>query len=238
VGFTPVIAVSQADESIPLTRLRQAIARRMTESKTTIPHFYITHEYKVDSLLDLRRQLNNMLGEQEKVSVNDFIVKAAALALRQFPNLNAVFQGDKLLRRGNVNIGVAVAVEGGLLTIVCQDADRKPLRQIAAEVRSMAARAREGRVKPEEIEGSTFSISNLGMYDVENFVAIVNPPEAAILAVGAAREVPVVENGIVKTGWRMKATVSVDHRVSDGAEAAKYMQALAVYLEEPVRLIL
>jgi len=236
--FTPVASVSQADEVVPLTRLRQAIARRMTESKTTIPHFYITHEYKVDSLLDLRRQLNNMFGEQEKVSVNDFIVKAAALALRQFPNLNAVFQGDKLLRRGNVNIGVAVAVEGGLLTIVCKDADRKPLRQIAAEVKAMAARAREGKVKPEEIEGSTFSISNLGMFDVENFIAIVNPPEAAILAVGSARELPVAENGIVKTGWRMKATVSVDHRLSDGAEAAKFMQALAVYLEEPVRLIL
>jgi pyruvate dehydrogenase E2 component (dihydrolipoamide acetyltransferase) len=129
-------------------------------------------------------------------------------------------------------------VEGGLLTIVCRDADQKPLRQISAEVKAMAVRVREGKVKPGDIEGSTFSISNMGMYDVENFAAIINPPEAGILAVGSAREVPVVESGMVKPGWRMKATTSVDHRVSDGVEAAKFMQALAGYLEEPLRLIL
>jgi len=178
-----------------------------------------------------------MLPEGEKVSVNDFIIKAAALALRQFPNLNASLDGNSVLRHGAVNIGVAVSVDGGLLTVVCKDADAKPLRQIAVEVRAMAGRAREGKVKPDDIEGLTFSVSNLGMYDVENFVAIINPPEAAILAVGSARELPVVENGIVKTGWRMKATISVDHRVSDGAEAAKFMQALRVYLEEPLRLV-
>jgi pyruvate dehydrogenase E2 component (dihydrolipoamide acetyltransferase) len=228
---------SAVDETISLTKLRQAIARRMAESKTTVPHFYVTHEYKMDSLLEVRRQLNNALPENEKVSVNDFIVKAVALTLRQFPNLNATFQGDKLLRHGQVNIGVAVAVEGGLLTVVCKDADAKPLRQVAVEVKAMAARAREGKVHSEDIEGSTFSISNLGMFDVDEFIAIINPPEAAILAVGSAREVPVVDGGLVKPGWRMKATVSVDHRVSDGAEAAKFMQALAVYLEEPVRLL-
>ncbi len=228
---------SPGDETIPLSKLRQAIARRMTEAKTTIPHFYVTSEYKMDSLLDLRRQFNNLLPEGEKVSVNDFIVKAAALALRQFPNLNASLDGNSILRHAAVDIGVAVSVEGGLLTVVCKDADAKPLRQIAAEVKAMAGRAREGKVKPEDIEGSTFSVSNLGMYDVENFTAIINPPEAAILAIGSARELPVVENGIVKTGWRMKATLSVDHRVSDGAEAAKFMQALRVYLEEPVRLV-
>jgi pyruvate dehydrogenase E2 component (dihydrolipoamide acetyltransferase) len=226
-----------ADETIALSKLRQAIARRMAEAKATIPHFYVTYEYKMDSLLDLRRQFNSMVPEEQKVSVNDFIVKAVALSLRQFPNLNASLLGDKLLRHGAVNVGVAVAVEGGLLTIVCKEADRKPLAQIAAEVKAMAARARDGKVRPEDIEGSTFSISNLGMFDVENFIAIVNPPEAAILAVGSAREVPVAENGVVKAGWRMKATVSVDHRVSDGAEAAKFMRALAVYLEEPLRLI-
>jgi pyruvate dehydrogenase E2 component (dihydrolipoamide acetyltransferase) len=237
----PLSVVSQpsssVDETIGLTKLRQAIARRMAESKTTVPHFYVTHEYKMESLLEVRRQLNNALPEKEKVSVNDFIVKAAALTLKQFPNLNATFQGDKLLRHGQVNVGVAVAVEGGLLTIVCKDANAKPLRQITIEVKTMAGRAREGKVKPEDIEGSTFSISNLGMFDVDEFVAIINPPESAILAVGSAKEVPVVENGQVKGGWRMKATVSVDHRVSDGAEAARFLQALAVYLEEPVRLL-
>jgi pyruvate dehydrogenase E2 component (dihydrolipoamide acetyltransferase) len=132
---------------------------------------------------------------------------------------------------------VAVAVENGLLTIVCQDTDQKPLRQISMELKAMAARAREGKVHPDDIEGSTFSVSNLGMFDVENFIAIINPPEAAILAVGSAREVPVVENGALKAGQRMKATISVDHRVSDGAEAARFMQALAVYIEQPLRLL-
>jgi pyruvate dehydrogenase E2 component (dihydrolipoamide acetyltransferase) len=230
-------AVSHADETVPLSRLRQAIARRMTEAKQSAPHFYVTHEYTMESLLGLRQQVNAVLPEEQKISVNDFILKAVALTLREFPNLNASFAGDKAIRHGAVNIGVAVALEGGLLTVVCRDADQKPLRQIAVEVKSMAARAREGKVRPDDIEGSTFSVSNLGMYDVENFAAIINPPEAGILAVGSAREVPVVEEGQVRTGWRMKATISVDHRVSDGAEGARYMQALAKYIEEPLRLL-
>ena len=232
----PVVA--SGSTTVPLTKLRQAIARRMAEAKTTIPHFYVTHEYKIDALMELRAQFNKIVPEVDKLSVNDFIIKAVALTLRQFPNLNASLNGNAVLRHGQVNVGVAVSVEGGLLTIVCRDADQKPLRQIAAEVKAMARRARDGKVKPDDIEGSTFSISNLGMYDVENFIAIINPPEAAILAVGSAREVPVTENGVVKPGWRMKATISVDHRVSDGVEAAKFMQALAVYLEEPLRLFI
>ena len=160
-----------------------------------------------------------------------------ALTLRQFPNLNASYAGDKVIRHGAVNVGVAVAVEGGLLTIAHKDTDQKPLRQISAEVKAMVARAREGKVKLDDIEGSTFSVSNMGMYDVEHFIAIINPPEAAILAVGSAMEVPVVENGEIKPGWRMKATLSVDHRVSDGAEGARFMQSLAAYLENPVRML-
>jgi len=226
-----------AEESVPLTKLRQIIARRMTEAKASVPHFYVTHEFKMDALLALRTQLNGYLPEEEKISVNDFILRAVALTLRQFPNLNASFASDKVVQHAAINIGVAVAVEGGLLTVVCKEADQKPLRQIAAEVKRMAAAAREGKVRPEDIEGSTFSISNLGMFDVENFAAIINPPEAAILAVGSARQVPVVEAGEVKVGWRMKATLSVDHRVSDGAEAARFMQALAVFLEDPLRLL-
>ncbi|TSA47666.1 MAG: 2-oxo acid dehydrogenase subunit E2 [Chloroflexi bacterium] len=228
---------SAVDETVSMSKLRQAIARRMAESKASIPHFYVTHEYKMDALMDLRAQFNKIVPDNEKLSVNDFIIKAVALTLRQFPNLNASLNGNSVLRHRQVNIGVAVSVEGGLLTIVCRDADQKPLRQIAAEVMAMAARAREGKVKPDDIEGSSFSISNLGMYEVENFIAIINPPEAAILAVGSAREVAVSENGVVKPGWRMKATISVDHRISDGAEAAKFMQALGVFLEEPLRLV-
>lgn len=231
------VPVSHADENVTRSRLRQAIARRMTESKTTIPHFYVTHEYKMDALLDLRKKVNAYLSDDQKISVNDYVVKAAALALREFPNLNSALQGDQVLRHGAVNIGAAVAVSGGLMTVVCKDADQKPLRQIAVELKAMAGRAREGKVKQEDIEGSTFTVSNLGMFDVEEFVAIINPPEAAILAVGSAREVPVVENSEVKAGWRMKATISVDHRVSDGAEASQFMQAMAKYLEEPLRLL-
>jgi len=231
------VVVSHEDEFVQLTKLRQAIARRMTESKITVPHFYVTHEYKMDAVMAMRKQANEYLPDNEKLSVNDFIIKAVALALREFPNLNATFAGDKVVRHGAVNVGVAVAVENGLLTIAHKDTDQKPLRQISGEVKAMVARARGGKVKPDDIEGSTFSISNLGMYDVENFIAIVNPPEAAILAVGSAREVPVVENGEIKVGWRMKATISVDHRVSDGAEAAQFMQKLAGFLENPVRML-
>ena len=185
----------------------------------------------------MRKQINEYLPENEKLSVNDFIVKGVALALREFPNLNSSFAGDKAIRHGAVNVGVAVSVEGGLLTVVTRNTDQTPLRTISSEMKRMAAGAREGKVRPDDIEGSTFSVSNMGMYDVENFAAIINPPEAGILAVGSAREIPVVENGEIKPGWRMKATLSVDHRVSDGAEGAKFLQALAKYLEEPLRLL-
>ena len=237
LGPPSTVVVSHADETVPLTKLRQAIGRRLVEVKQQVPHFYVTHEYKMEAVMEMRKQINGMLPEGEKLSVNDFMVKAVALALREFPNLNASLDGDKVIRHGAVNVGNAVAVEGGLLTVVCKDADQKSLRQISLEVKSMATRVRSGKVKPDDIEGSTFSISNLGMYDVEHFIAIINPPEAAILAVGSALEVPVVEDGEVKPGWRMKATISVDHRISDGAEAAQFMQALAKYLEEPLRLM-
>jgi pyruvate dehydrogenase E2 component (dihydrolipoamide acetyltransferase) len=236
-AFSP-LGPPPPDEHLKLNRLRAAIGRRMTESIQQVPHFFVTHEYNVDKLMALRKQVNTLLGEGEKVSVNDFVVKAVALALRQVPNLNAKLDGNEIVHFGAVNVGIAVAVEGGLLTVVCRDADRKPLRQISVEARTMAAHVRDGKVRPDEIEGSTFSVSNLGMFDVENFSAIINPPEAGILAVGSARQVPVVENGEIQIGWRMKATLSVDHRVSDGAEGAKFLQILANYLEEPMRLLL
>jgi pyruvate dehydrogenase E2 component (dihydrolipoamide acetyltransferase) len=238
-GQSAIEVLPHEDEMVTLTKLRQAIARRMAESKSTIPHFYVSHEYKMDNVMALRKQLNDLLQENEKISINDFIVKAVALALRQFPNLNASFAGDKVLRHGAINVGVAVSVENGLLTVVNKDTDQMPLRLISEDLKRKAAGARAGKVKPEDIVGSTFSISNLGMYEVENFIAILNPPEAAILAVGSAREVPVViEGGEIKAGWRMNATISVDHRVSDGAEAARFMQVLAEFLEEPLRLLL
>ncbi len=230
-------AAARADEVVGLDRLRVAIGRRMTESKQQLPHFYVTHEYDMEALLGLRKQVNALLPEEDKLSVNDFIVKAVGLCLRRFPNLNASLKEGQLVRHGAVNVGVAVAVEGGLLTIVTRATDAKPLRTLSGEIRDLVSRARSGKVRPDDIEGSTFSISNLGMYDVEHFIAIINPPEAAILAVGSAREVPVVKDGQVTAGLRMKATLSADHRVTDGAEAAQFMQALADYLEQPLRLL-
>ncbi len=231
------VIVSHDDKVVATTKLRQAIGRRLVESKTTIPHFYVTHEFKMDALMDMRKQVNAYLPDNEKVSVNDFILKGVALSLRQFPNLNATLKGTEIIQFGHVNVGVAVTVPGGLMTVVVKDTDQKTLRQISSEVKAMAGRARDGKVKPEDVDGSTFSTSNLGMYDVEEFIAIVNPPEAGILAISSAREIPIVENGQIKAGWRMKATISVDHRVSDGAEAAQFMQALAGFLENPVRML-
>ncbi len=225
------------DKVVATTKLRQAIGRRLVESKQTIPHFYVTHEYKMEALMDMRKQANAYLPDNEKLSVNDFILKAVALTLRQFPNLNATIKGNEVIQFGHVNVGVAVTVPGGLMTVVVKDTDQKMLRQISGEVKAMAARAREGKVRPDDVDGSTFSTSNLGMYDVEDFIAIINPPEAAILAISSAREVPVVEGGELKVGWRMKTTISVDHRVSDGAEAAQFMQKLAEFLESPVRML-
>ncbi|MFN2143718.1 MAG: dihydrolipoamide acetyltransferase family protein, partial [Anaerolineales bacterium] len=234
-----VIGEVPADKRIPVSKLRQTIGRRMVDSKQNFPAFYVTHEYDMAPVMALRKQINTMLdGSGEKLSVNDFLVKAVALALRQFPNLNAKLDGDAVLQYGHINVGNAVAVENGLLTVVCHDADRKTLREISAEVSAKAGRVREGRIQPEDISDSTFSISNLGMFDVEQFVAIINPPEAAILAVGSAKQVPVVKDGELTTGWRMKATISVDHRVSDGAEAAQFLQKLAEFLENPVSLML
>jgi pyruvate dehydrogenase E2 component (dihydrolipoamide acetyltransferase) len=234
---TIVYQATAEDQKIQTTRLRQAIGRRLVESKQTIPHFYVTHEYKMDALMAMRKQANEYLPDTEKLSVNDFILKATALTLRQFPNLNATINGNEVIQFGHVNVGVAVTVPGGLMTVVVKDADQKTMRQISGEVKAMAGRAREGKVKPDDVDGSTFSTSNLGMYDVEDFIAIINPPEAAILAISSAREVPVVDNGQIKPGWRMKATISVDHRVSDGAEAAQFMQKLAEFLENPVRML-
>ena len=236
----PAVASAREERRIPLTRLRSAIARRMVEATSTVPHFFVTHEYDMAAVMELRKQANALLPEEEKLSVNDFIIKAVALALRETPNLNASVDLAKgeIVQHGQVHVGVAVALESGLLTIVCQDADLKPLRQIGGEVRSMVNRAREGKVRPDDIEGSTFTISNLGMFDVEHFTAIINPPEAAILAVGSVRQAPVVIDGELKVGTRMKATLSVDHRVSDGAEGARFLQVLAQYLESPVRLLL
>lgn len=232
--------VPGAERRIPLTKLRAIIGKRMAQSTQTAPHFFVTHEVDVEALLNLRQEVNQLLPEGEKLSVNDFVVRATALALRSFPNLNASIDEEKgeILQHGAANIGVAVALESGLITVVCKNADQKSVRLISQEVKALVNRAREGKVRPEDIEGSTFSISNLGMFDVAQFSAIINPPEAAILAVGSARQVPVVKDNSLQIGWRMNLTISVDHRISDGAEAAQFLQKLAQYLENPLQLLI
>ncbi|HET7009230.1 MAG TPA: dihydrolipoamide acetyltransferase family protein [Anaerolineales bacterium] len=223
---------------VPVTRLRATIGRRMTAAKQQVPHFYLTADIDAAALASARSEANAFLPEAERLSVNDFVVRACALALRDFPPLNASLDGEEIVRHGDINIGSAVAVESGLLTVVVRQAQAKSLQEISQELRSMVARAREGKVRPEDIEGSTFTVSNLGMLDVDEFVAIINPPEAAILAVGALRDVPVVQGDQVVPGKRLKVTLSADHRVTDGAEAARWLQILRGYLEHPLRLFL
>ena len=234
----PVKAAPDAEE-VPLTSMRRTIARRMTESKTTVPHFYVTTEVAMDEALALRKQINAKLSDEEKVTVNDLIVKAAALALRQFPSINAAFAGDKIIRHKQINVGTAVAIEGGLLTVVQRDTDKATLSTIARDNKEMIGRARDGKITREDMDGSTFTVSNLGAFDVDHFIAIINPPDAAILAVGSAKKVPVVtEEGELAIGTRMKVTISADHRVTDGAEAAQFLQAFKGLLEEPLRLLI
>jgi pyruvate dehydrogenase E2 component (dihydrolipoamide acetyltransferase) len=236
-SYEPALEAYRAE---PLSPIRKTIARRMVESKQQAPHFYITMAVDMAAAMALRQQLNALLPENEKISANDLIVKAAALALKGFPRLNASFAGEEIRLHEEINIGIAVdRPESGLITTVIRDCDKKPLAQIAAEARELVSRAREGRMRAEDMIGATFTISNLGMFGVEDFIAIINPPQAAILAVGAIARVPVVnEEGELAVGTRMKVTLSADHRVTDGAEAARFLQALKATLEQPLRLLL
>lgn len=234
---TPV-TVGATDTAVPTTRLRQAIARRMVESKTTVPHFQVTMEIDMAPVMALRKQVNGMLeAEGIKVSVNDVIVKAAGVALRDFPSINASFGGDEMILHNEINVGSAVATDKGLLVVVQKNTDKSPLSVVAQENKAMIARAREGKVHPDDVSGGTFSVSNLGIYGIDQFTAIINPPEAAILAIGGIHQVPVVVDGELTIGTRMKATISADHRVTDGAEAAEYMVRFKQILENPMRLL-
>jgi pyruvate dehydrogenase E2 component (dihydrolipoamide acetyltransferase) len=223
----------------PLTPIRRTTGRRMVESKQQAPHFYVTVEVDMAAAMALREQLNALLPEGERLSVNDLIVKAAAVALQKFPRINASFAGEEIRVHDQINIGIAVARDVGLLTTVVRDCDKKSLGQIARDARELVGRAREGRMRAEDMVGATFTISNLGMFDVESFIAIINPPQAAILAAGTVKRVPVVDaDGQLAVGTRMKATISADHRVTDGAEAARFMQAFKAALEQPMQLML
>ncbi|PYN64318.1 MAG: dihydrolipoamide acyltransferase [Candidatus Rokuibacteriota bacterium] len=223
-------------EDRPLTQIRATIAKRMPLSKAPVPHFYVTSEVVMDRAWELREELNALDGAP-KISVNDLVIRACALALLQHPEVNASFQGDSVRVWHRAHIGIAVALEEGLITPVLRDCQAKSLSQIAVESRDLAERTRARKLKAHELSGATFSISNLGMFDVAEFSAIINPPEGAILAVGSVRRVPVADGDEVTVGRRMMLTISCDHRVMDGAMGARFLQTVKRYLEEPLRLL-
>jgi len=221
---------------LPLTGMRRAIARRLTESKTTVPHFYLTAHIRVDRLLALRSEVN--AAAARKVSVNDFVIKAVAGALQDVPAANSIWGGDHIRRFDGVDLAIAVAVDGGLLTPVLRSVQTMSLTEVGAQVSELADRARAGKIRQEELEGGSFSISNLGMYGVDEFSAILNPPQAGILAVGAAKQQPVIVDGELAVGTVMTVTLSADHRVIDGAVAAEWMAAFVRRVENPVSVLL
>ena len=222
-------------EDVELSTMRKVIAKRMAESKSTSPHFYVTSEVDMEKAIAFRTDVNAL--ESVKISYTDIIVKAVTQALLTHPRVNSHYLGDKIRTYRVSHIGVAVALEEGLITPIIRNCESKSLSQISAETKELVARARERRLKPEEYTGATFTISNLGMFDVENFAAIINPPEGAILAVSSILERPVVENGHIIAGHRMKLTLSCDHRVVDGAVGAKFLQDVKKLIENPLRLV-
>jgi len=230
----PVPAVP-AGTAIPVSNIRRVIAKRLSESAFTAPHFYVTVEIDMDAAVSLREQL--IRAEEIKLSYNDLVVKACAKALTRFPTVNASWTGETIQTHAEVHVGIAVSIPDGLITPVVRNADRKHVVEIAHEIKDLAARARDRKLKPEEFTGSTFTISNLGMFDVTEFTAIINPPESCILAVGGVRKQPVVKNDELAVGHRMKVTLSSDHRVVDGALAAQFLAEVRRLLESPVSLL-
>ena len=225
-------------EEVKLPGMRKVIARRMTESKQTVPHFYLTIECAIDALLAQRKQLNAKLEAQGvKLSVNDFVIRASALALKQVPAANVQYAGDTMYRFERQDISVAVAVENGLVTPVIRDAGSKGLATISQEMKALAAKARDGKLMPEDYQGGTFSISNLGMYGIREFGAVINPPQGAILAVGAGEQRPVVKDGAVAVATMMSCTLAVDHRALDGAIGAEFLAAFKTLIEDPMMML-
>jgi len=222
---------------IPLTSMRKTIARRLSEAKQTIPHFYLTVECELDNLLAMRKELNGR-SDSYKISVNDFIIRASALALKQLPEANASWGGDKILQYKDIDISVAVAIEGGLITPVVRNADQKGLAGISNEMKELAGKAKDGKLMPEEYQGGCFSISNLGMFGIKEFSAVINPPQAAILAVGAGEPRPVVKDGALGMATVMSVTLSCDHRVIDGAMGAILLKHFKGYIQEPLTMML
>jgi len=224
-------------KDVPLTQIRKTIARRLSESNGPVPTFFLTSEYDVTRATEFRTQLTEM-GDQYKVSFNDIVIKAVALALAEHPEVNAHWLNDKIRHFNRVHVAMAVAVEDGLITPVLFDADRLSLWEISEKARDLAKRARERKLTPEEYTGATFTVSNLGMFGIDQFTAIINPPEAGILAVGGSESKPIVVDGSLEIRQRMRVTMSCDHRVIDGATGAKFLQTLKLYIENPLTLVI
>ena len=238
---TPVV-ITAPHTAVPNSSIRKVIARRLAESKATIPHFYVSTDVEIDALLKIRADLNARSPKDGpgayKLSVNDLVIKATAVTLRRFPNVNAMWTEDAILQLHDVDISVAVSIPDGLITPIMKNADIKGLAAISNEMKDLAARAKTGKLKPEEFQGGGFSISNMGMYGVRDFAAIINPPQAGILAVSAGEQRPVVKTGALAIATVMTLTLSVDHRVIDGALAAEFLQALKRNIEDPLSLML
>jgi len=234
------LAPGSYDEE-PLSNMRRTIAQRLTTAKRDVPHYYLTVDIEVDALLKLRKELNDKSPEGEgayKISVNDFVIRACALALKRCPDVNSSWAEDKILRHKNADVAMAVAIDGGLITPIIRAAETKGLAGIAQEAKDLATRARTKKLKPEEYQGGTFSISNLGMFGIKNFTGVINPPHAAILAVGAGEQRPVVKDGALQIATVMTCTLSCDHRVLDGAEGSKFLDYVKSYLQDPVTMLL
>jgi len=226
-------------EEIPLSSMRKTIARRLTEAKSTIPHFYLNIEVELDALLTLRQQLNGKAPEGVKLSVNDFVIRAMALALKRVPDANASFAGDRIIRYRHADVGIAVALpDNGLITPIIFKAETKGLAEISEEMKEKAARARDRKLKPEEYQGGGFAISNLGMFGIRDFAAVINPPHGGILAIGAGEQRPVVRDGALAVATMMTCTLSCDHRVIDGALGARLLAAFKGFIEDPVTMML
>ena len=230
------VFTSLESKEVKVSQMRKVIARRLSESKFTNPHFYVTVDIDMKAAFDARASMN--ATNDVKISFNDIVVKACAVALTRHQDINTSWHGDTMVQHGDVNIAFAVAIDEGLMTPVIMHADKKGLSQLSAETRELAGLARDRKLQPDQMEGSTFTISNLGMFGIEEFTAIINPPNACILAVGAIREVPVVENGAIVPGKRMKVTLSSDHRVVDGAKAAIFLNTVRNLIENPLSMLL
>jgi pyruvate dehydrogenase E2 component (dihydrolipoamide acetyltransferase) len=231
----PSIVAEESFHEVPVSQMRKVIARRLSESKNTAPHFYLTTSINMDNAIAARKKMNEI--SNFKISVNDIIIKAVALALRKNPNVNASWLGDKIRYNHHINIGVAVAIDDGLIVPVVKFADNKSIAHISAEVKQLVDKAKNKKLQPNEFEGNTFTISNLGMYGIDEFTAIINPPDACILAVGAAKETVIAESGVMKIANVMKVTLSCDHRVVDGAVGSAFLQTLKTLLEDPVMML-